>query len=122
VAKYPANPDDPRLAKSKAQLLLLYVLAAGRVDAMINFTSSVCHCGRARPAATRRVASARVALRKNPITRMASWCARAASGHAAAPPSNLMKSRRLMPGVPFSSYRHNQSLLPLALLSRANLL
>jgi len=36
----------------------------------------------------------------NPITGIDSCCARAASGHAAvAPPSSVMKSRRLKPGV-----------------------
>ena len=35
-------------------------------------------------------------LLRNPITRIAACCARAASGHAAAPPMILMKSRRLM--------------------------
>jgi hypothetical protein len=31
----------------------------------------------------------------NPTTGIAACCARAASGHAAAPPSSVMKSRRL---------------------------
>jgi hypothetical protein len=35
------------------------------------------------------------ALCKNPITGIAGCCARAASGHAAAPPSSVTKSRRL---------------------------
>src|SRR5262249_11993682 len=34
--------------------------------------------------------------RRNPMTGIAGCCARAASGHAAAPPSNVMNSRRLM--------------------------
>jgi len=33
---------------------------------------------------------------RNPITGIADCCARAASGHAAAPPSSVMNSRRLM--------------------------
>jgi hypothetical protein len=32
----------------------------------------------------------------NPITGIAGYCARATSGHAAAPPNSVMKSRRLM--------------------------
>jgi hypothetical protein len=36
------------------------------------------------------------ALLRNPITGTAGCCARAASGHAAAPPSSVMNSRRLM--------------------------
>jgi hypothetical protein len=50
-----------------------------------------------RNAVTRCVASASDALRRNPITGIAGFCARAASGHAAAvPPSSAMNSRRLM--------------------------
>ena len=46
-----------------------------------------------------RIASGDVGLR-NPITGIAGCCARAASGHAAAaPPSRLTNSRRLMPGM-----------------------
>ena len=40
---------------------------------------------------------------RNPITGIAGCCARAASGHAAAPPSSVMNSRRLtlsMEGLP----------------------
>jgi len=33
---------------------------------------------------------------RNPITGIAGCCARAASGHAAAPPSRVMNARRLM--------------------------
>jgi hypothetical protein len=39
------------------------------------------------------------ALFRNPITGMAGSCARAARGHAAAPPSIVMNSRRLMSGI-----------------------
>ena len=40
------------------------------------------------------------ALLRKPITGIAGCCARAASGHAAAaPPSRLTNSRRLMPGM-----------------------
>jgi len=39
---------------------------------------------------------AAVASRRNPITGIADCCARAASGHAAAPPSSVMNARRLM--------------------------
>jgi len=35
-------------------------------------------------------------LLRNPTTGIAGCCARAASGHAAAPPSSVMNSRRLM--------------------------
>jgi len=38
-------------------------------------------------------------LLRNPITGSAGCCARAASGHAAAPPSSAMNSRRFMPGI-----------------------
>ena len=37
---------------------------------------------------------AATSLRRNPITGIAGFCARAASGHAAAPPSSVMNSRR----------------------------
>ena len=39
------------------------------------------------------------ALLRNPITGIAGCCARAASGHAAAPPSSVMNSRRPMKAV-----------------------
>src|SRR5215468_4753350 len=39
-------------------------------------------------------------LLRNPITGIAGCCARAASGHAAAPPNSVMKSRRLMGAYP----------------------
>src|SRR5262245_41829227 len=40
-------------------------------------------------------------LSRNPITGIAACCARAANGHAAAaPPSSVMKSRRLMGATP----------------------
>jgi hypothetical protein len=35
-------------------------------------------------------------LRRNPITGIAACCARAASGHTAAPPSSVMNVRRFM--------------------------
>jgi hypothetical protein len=38
-----------------------------------------------------------VAALTNPITGIAGCCVRAASGHAAAPPKNVMDSRRFMP-------------------------
>src|SRR6266481_7293898 len=38
-------------------------------------------------------------LLRNPITGIAACCARAASGHAAAPPRSAMNSRRLMPSM-----------------------
>jgi hypothetical protein len=40
--------------------------------------------------------SAGDALPRKPITGIADCCARAAGGHAAAPPSSVMNSRRLM--------------------------
>src|SRR5262245_20735573 len=40
------------------------------------------------------------ALLRNPITGIAGCCARAASGHAAAPPSSVMNSRRLITRSP----------------------
>src|SRR6516225_966555 len=49
----------------------------------------------------------------NPITGIAGCCARAASGHAAAaPPSSVMNSRRLMPSMalPSPRVRPSQSL------------
>src|SRR6516225_9474450 len=44
-------------------------------------------------------------LPRTPITGIAACCARAASGHTTAPPTRVMKSRRLMPdiGVPPAS-------------------
>jgi hypothetical protein len=36
-----------------------------------------------------------------PITGIAGCCARAANGHAAAPPSSVMKSRRFKSGIGF---------------------
>jgi len=43
-----------------------------------------------------RIGVAGDALPSNPTTGIAGCCARAASGHAAAPPSSVMNSRRLM--------------------------
>jgi hypothetical protein len=54
-----------------------------------------------RNAATRSLDSLGERLLRNPITGIAGCCARAASGHAAAPPSSEMNSRRLMSDIGF---------------------
>src|SRR6516225_9004922 len=49
-----------------------------------------------RNAATRSIEALADVLLRNPTTGIAACCARAASGHAAAPPSSVMNSRRLL--------------------------
>src|SRR3954471_15797682 len=44
-------------------------------------------------------------LPRNPTTGIADCCARTVSGHAAAPPSSVMNSRRLMPIMGFDLSR-----------------
>src|SRR5262245_36523571 len=59
----------------------------------------------ARNAATRAAESSSDRLPRNPTTGIVGCCARATHGHAVAPPSSVMNSRRLMPDMGLPSPR-----------------
>jgi len=56
-------------------------------------------CSRCTKAATHSFAAEAVIAPRNPITGIVGCCARASSGHAAAPPSTVMNSRRLKSSI-----------------------
>jgi hypothetical protein len=63
---------------------------------MVRFSIQPSSCNRWVKAATNSLSAERVLWPENPITRSLPGCARAASGHAVAPPTSEMKLRRLM--------------------------